>query len=152
MTRSASSAPGLGTTARPILDDERVELGRAVGVFGRGDADRHDGPIAVFVSPTPMARGDRPIGSGRLENRGEIGPDGSQLIADPSLPTVAPQRGHTQHLSDATCSSASSKSRKVGSFVDSSSEEKGDTSGASDVSSPFVSIAGNSQRGSERRE
>src|SRR5271168_345200 len=110
MTRSASSAPGLGTTERSILDDERVEIGRAVGVFGRRGTDRHDGPIAVFVSATPMARGDRPIGSGRLENRGAIGTDGFQLIADPSLATIAPQRGHTQHLSDATRSSASSKS------------------------------------------
>jgi hypothetical protein len=89
-----------------------------------------------------MAHGDRPIGSGRLENRGAIGPDGSQLIADPTLPTIASQRGHTQHLSNGIRSSASSKSRRVVSFVDSSSEEKEDRSGAWDVSSPFVSIAG----------
>jgi hypothetical protein len=38
-----------------------------------------------------------------------------------------------------------------GSFAASSSGEKGDASGASDVSSPSVSIARNSRRGSKRR-
>src|SRR5208337_2418272 len=83
---------------------------------------------------------------------GHTGSDDSQLITDPSLATIAPQRGHTHHPSDAICSSASSKSRLVGSFVDSSAAEQGDASGAPYSSAPPVPIAGNSQRGSKRCE
>ena len=62
------------------------------------------------------------------------------------------ERKHTQHLSDVICSNAPSKSRPVGSFVETSSPENGYASGASNVSSASVSIIGNSQRGSKRRE
>ena len=57
-----------------------------------------------------------------------------------------PHRGHTQPLSDATCSRASSKSCSVKSVVKLSSEEKGGTTDASDVSVAFLSFAGKPAR------
>ena len=63
-----------------------------------------------------------------------------------------PHRGQTQPISEATCSSASSSSRSVGSFVDPSSDENGNAARDSDVSAAFLSFAGNNKRGSKRRE
>ena len=81
-----------------------------------------------------------------------IGRQGPQLSRDPSLATIAPQRGHTQHSSDASCSSASAMILPTGSSVDSSSRGTCAAPGASEVSNQSVSMAGGSQFGSKRRE